>query len=76
MSRELVEKIKALAKEIGYTNCGIATIEPFEDYRKMMGKDFHIFMGDDSLILKSLLMGGDGCVSGNASIYPELTVNG
>ncbi|MCK5155632.1 MAG: dihydrodipicolinate synthase family protein [Spirochaetales bacterium] len=72
VSPELLLDIAKKSKNIVGIKYSSNNFQLFEDYRKMMGKDFHIFMGDDSLILKSLLMGGDGCVSGNASIYPEL----
>ncbi len=72
VSPELLLAIAAKSKNIIGIKYSSNNFQLFEDYRKVMGSDFHIFMGDDSLILKSLLMGGDGCVSGNASIYPEL----
>jgi 4-hydroxy-tetrahydrodipicolinate synthase len=72
VSPELLLKIAARAKNVIGIKYSSSNYQLFEDYREMMGKDFNIFMGEDSLILKALLGGGDGCVSGNASIYPEL----
>jgi 4-hydroxy-tetrahydrodipicolinate synthase len=72
VSPELLLKISSTAKNIVGIKYSSSNFQLFEDYRAMMGKDFKIFMGEDSSILKSLLAGGDGCVSGNASIYPEL----
>ena len=72
VSPELLLKISSTAKNIIGIKYSSSNFQLFEDYREKMGKDFKIFMGEDSLILKSLLAGGDGCVSGNASIYPEL----
>lgn len=42
------------------------------EYRKKMGKDFHVFIGSDEMILPALFEGADGCVSGPASFYPEV----
>ncbi len=41
-------------------------------YRRKMGKDFHVFIGSDDMILPALFEGADGCVSGPASFYPEV----
>jgi dihydrodipicolinate synthase/N-acetylneuraminate lyase len=42
------------------------------DYRRVMGPDFSLFCGNDSLALAALERGADGLVSGNASARPEL----
>ncbi len=47
-------------------------VRQFREYRKRMGDDFNVFMGCDAMILTSFFEGGNGCVSGNASIYPEI----
>jgi epoxyqueuosine reductase len=39
----LKEKIKALAAECGYNACGIAGLEPFEDYRAALQDRIHRF---------------------------------
>ncbi|HOX32869.1 MAG TPA: dihydrodipicolinate synthase family protein [Spirochaetales bacterium] len=44
----------------------------FREYRRVMGRSFAIFMGDDSLALAALREGADGIVSGNASAVPEI----
>ncbi len=38
MNKDLVYKIKELAKNIGFETCGITTTGPFEDYRKTIEK--------------------------------------
>lgn len=45
-------------------------LRQFREYRRKMGNGFSIFIGSDAMILPSFFEGGDGCVSGNASIYP------
>ncbi len=45
------------------------------DYRRVMGPDFSLFCGNDSLALAALEQGADGLVSGNASARPELLVS-
>ncbi len=45
------------------------------EYRRVMGPDFDLFGGNDSLALSSLEQGADGLVSGNASARPELLVS-
>ncbi len=45
------------------------------DYRRVMGPDFSLFCGNDSLALAALERGADGLVSGNASARPELLVS-
>ncbi len=72
VSPDLLLKIAKKSENITGIKYSSSNLEQFKDYRSIMGKDFHIFMGDDSMILQSLLAGGNGCVSGNASIYPEL----
>jgi len=44
------------------------------EYRRVMGRDFCLFNGNDSLALPALHEGADGLVSGNASARPELLV--
>ena len=44
----------------------------FREYRRIMGPDFSLFNGNDSLALPALHEGADGLVSGNASAWPEL----
>ncbi len=72
VSPDLLLKIAKKSENITGIKYSSSNIEQFKNYRRLMGRDFHIFMGDDSMVLQSLLAGGNGCVSGNASIYPEL----
>ncbi|MFW6309290.1 MAG: 4-hydroxy-tetrahydrodipicolinate synthase [bacterium] len=44
-------------------------------YINLTGEDFFVLSGNDSLILWTLLAGGDGAVSGMANIIPELVVS-
>ena len=50
------------------------SLERFAEYRRVMGPDFSLFSGNDSLALAALGEGADGLVSGNASARPELLV--
>jgi dihydrodipicolinate synthase/N-acetylneuraminate lyase len=50
------------------------SLERFAEYRRVMGPDFSLFNGNDSLALSALELGADGLVSGNASARPELLV--
>jgi dihydrodipicolinate synthase/N-acetylneuraminate lyase len=50
------------------------SLERFAEYRRVMGPDFCLFSGNDSLALAALGEGADGLVSGNASARPELLV--
>ncbi len=43
MNKELANKIKNLAKDIGFTDCGITTIEPFNDYKNAVKKRIEQF---------------------------------
>ena len=51
------------------------SLERLADYRRVMGPDFSLFCGNDSLALAALEQGADGLVSGNASARPELLVS-
>jgi dihydrodipicolinate synthase/N-acetylneuraminate lyase len=51
------------------------SLERLADYRRVMGRDFNLFCGNDSLALAALEQGADGLVSGNASARPELLVS-
>lgn len=46
----------------------------FRSYRQLLGRDFALFCGNDSLALPWLVEGADGLVSGNATAYPEILV--
>jgi len=48
------------------------SLERFAEYRRVMGPDFSLFNGNDSLALRALAEGADGLVSGNAAARPEL----
>jgi 4-hydroxy-tetrahydrodipicolinate synthase len=50
------------------------SLERFAEYRRVMGPDFSLFCGNDSLARRALEAGADGLVSGNASARPELLV--
>lgn len=43
----------------------------FLDYIETMGEDFCVLMGNDSMILPGLVMGGHGGVSANSTVFPE-----
>jgi dihydrodipicolinate synthase/N-acetylneuraminate lyase len=50
------------------------SLERLAEYRRVVGPDFSLFCGNDSLALSALEAGADGLVSGNASARPELLV--
>jgi 4-hydroxy-tetrahydrodipicolinate synthase len=43
----------------------------FLEYIETMGEDFCVLMGNDSMILPGLVMGGHGGVSAHSTVFPE-----
>jgi 4-hydroxy-tetrahydrodipicolinate synthase len=74
LSPELVRRAAAAADNVIGLKYSGDSLQRLGEYRRVMGPDFSLFCGNDSLALAALEEGADGLVSGNASARPELLV--
>ena len=75
ISPDLLYKIAKKADNVIGIKFSSNNLIQFREYRKKMGKKFNIFVGSDNIILPSLFEGGDGYISGTASVFPEILTN-
>ena len=75
ISPDLLFKIAKKADNVIGIKFSSDNLLQFREYRKRMGKNFNIFMGSDNMILPSLYEGGDGYISGTASVFPEIFIS-
>jgi 4-hydroxy-tetrahydrodipicolinate synthase len=72
LSAALVRRVAGAADNVIGLKYSGGSLRRLAEYRRVLGPDFSLFCGNDSLALAALEKGADGLVSGNASARPEL----
>ena len=72
----LMNRLAAIPGVAGYKDSSNDMNSLHEVLRDLAGKpDFSIFVGPDSLMAETVMLGGDGGVNSGANLYPEIYVS-
>jgi len=72
---ELLTEVCRLCPNIVGIKHSDANLVRLQEFRQVTGPGFSLLSGSDAVALAALALGADGCVSGNASAFPEVLVS-
>jgi dihydrodipicolinate synthase/N-acetylneuraminate lyase len=71
LKAEVIERVVKRVPNVIGVKYSFVNMYRAAEYLKINNGNFSVLMGEDRLLTEVLTMGGDGVVSGSASVYPE-----